>query len=316
MLFTINMLKAFRNIAVLLLILFSVLLNAQPAEFRILRKDYIEIYKDEAIKEMHRVGIPASITLAQGILESGDGNSILAKYANNHFGIKCHNGWNGETFYMDDDEKNECFRKYESAYESYKDHSEFLTSRQRYAELFELKITDYKGWAHGLKKAGYATNPKYADLLIKLIEDYELHKFDTFEKVPQKEFSHKKDNKEKTISTVGIRNINLHNKIKTITCKSGDTPEKIAKEFDMAPWQIYRYNDLNKGEKLNNGQLLYLQPKRNRAEDVTHTVNQNESMWSISQKYGVKLKKLYKYNNMVSGTQPQTGQVLKLQKRK
>jgi LysM repeat protein len=215
---------------------------------------------------------------------------------------------------MDDDEKNECFRKYDTAYESYKDHSEFLTSRQRYTELFELKITDYKGWAHGLKKAGYATNPKYADLLIKLIEDYDLHKFDSFEKVPQKEFANKKENKEKTISTVGIHNIRLHNKIRTTTCKNADTPEKIAKEFDMAPWQIYRYNDLNKGEKLKNGQLIYLQPKRNKAIEREHTVLLNESMWSISQKYGIKLKKLYKYNKMVSGTQPQAGQVLKLQK--
>ncbi|NUM49531.1 MAG: glucosaminidase domain-containing protein [Flavobacteriales bacterium] len=304
------------NSCVFLLLFTPLLLKAQPAEFRILRKDYIETFKDEAIKEMHRVGIPASITLAQGILESGDGNSVLAKYANNHFGIKCHNNWNGETFFMDDDEKNECFRKYESAYESYKDHSDFLTSRQRYAELFELKITDYKGWANGLKKAGYATNPKYADLLIKLIEDYNLYQFDTFGKAPHKEFVHKKEHKEKSITTVGIHNISIKNRIKSTICKSADTPEKIAKEFDMAPWQIYRYNDINRGEPLTSGQVIYLQPKRNKAEIDSYTVLQNENMWEISQKHGVKLKKLYKYNNMVRGTQPKTGQVLKLQKRK
>ena len=129
--------------------------TAQPAERRITRNEYIMKYKDVAIKEMHLYGIPASITLAQGILESGDGNSPLAMYAKNHFGIKCHSDWRGETFIMDDDERNECFRKYDDVEESFKDHSEFLAKRSRYSELFELKITDYKGWAKGLKKAGF-----------------------------------------------------------------------------------------------------------------------------------------------------------------
>lgn len=136
-------------IVVMLLTISSV---AQPAERRITRSEYIETYKDDAIREMHRSGVPASITLAQGILESGDGNSPLAMYANNHFGIKCHSGWKGKTMHIDDDAKNECFRKYKSVYESFEDHSDFLTSRSRYAFLFELKVTDYKGWAKGLKK--------------------------------------------------------------------------------------------------------------------------------------------------------------------
>ncbi len=126
--------------------------------------------------QQHR--IPASITLAQGLLESGAGKSKLAVEANNHFGIKCHNNWNGETIRIDDDEKNECFRKYPSPEMSYEDHSQFLITRNRYASLFELETTDYKGWAHGLKAAGYATNPKYAPQLIKLIEDYKLHQYD------------------------------------------------------------------------------------------------------------------------------------------
>ena len=145
-------------------------LFAQPGSKRISRSEYIELYKEDAIREMERNSIPASITLAQGILESGDGNSPLARYANNHFGIKCHSDWTGKTFIQDDDKKNECFRKYKDPYESYKDHSDFL-KKNRYAFLFELKITDYKGWAHGLKKAGYATNPKYPHLLIKIIEE-------------------------------------------------------------------------------------------------------------------------------------------------
>src|SRR5690606_33030948 len=134
---------------------------AQPAERRISRESYIEMWKDEAIRQMHEYGIPASITLAQGILESANGNSALAKYANNHFGIKCHE-WQGSTFIQDDDTKDECFRKYESAEDSFKDHSVFLANRKWYSDLFQLKVTDYKGWAHGLKKAGYATHPKYA----------------------------------------------------------------------------------------------------------------------------------------------------------
>ncbi len=172
------------RITILVAFLLSVASWAQPAEQLITRKEYIETYKDEAVREMLVNGIPASITLAQGILESDNGNSALARYANNHFGIKCHAGWNGPSFYQDDDAKDECFRKYYSAYRSYKDHSEFLRTRTRYASLFSLKPTDYKGWARGLKKAGYATNPKYADLLIKLIEENDLAQYDKVRKMP------------------------------------------------------------------------------------------------------------------------------------
>ncbi len=289
---------------------------AQPAELRISRAEYIQRFKDEAVKEMHRTGIPASITLAQGILESGDGNSALARYANNHFGIKCHTGWAGESYFMDDDEKNECFRKYESAYESYKDHSAFLTGRQRYAELFELKTTDYKGWAHGLKKAGYATNPKYAELLIKLIEDHKLYEYDELKKIAVKEPVNKQaTDKEKHLPELGTHHrseIRMHNRIKYIYTHTHDTPESIAKQFDMAPWQIYRYNDLNKTDRLSKGQIVYLQPKRKRGSEDEHTVIGGENMWQISQQYGIKLKRLYKINSMVRGTQPVAGQVIKL----
>ena len=141
-------------------------------------QDYIEQWKITAIEQMNEHQIPASITLAQGILESANGNSPLAKKANNHFGIKCHKSWDGGTFFQDDDLKNECFRSYDNAAQSYDDHSAFLTGRSRYAKLFDLKITDYKGWAKGLKSAGYATNPKYAHLLIDIIEKFDLDKYD------------------------------------------------------------------------------------------------------------------------------------------
>ncbi|MBV6485534.1 MAG: hypothetical protein KFKLKKLM_02104 [Flavobacteriales bacterium] len=289
-------------------------LVAQPAERRISRSEYIEKYKDDAIQEMHHSGVPASITLAQGILESGDGNSPLALYANNHFGIKCHASWKGETFIMDDDEKNECFRKYNSAYESFKDHSEFLTSRSRYASLFELNITDYKGWAKGLKAAGYATNPKYADLLIALIEKHELYRFDNYAKVPSKQLA-----KNKTSSVLAEsqskRIVKLRNNIKYTFVSDGDDVASIAADFDMNTWQIYKYNDLNKSDKLKSGEIIYLQPKRNKATEEFHVVKSGETMREIAQMHGVKLKQLYKKNNLIVGTQPQTGQKLSLRKK-
>ena len=170
----------FRYILVLLIISASCSTTRTPVKpLRTLNaQQYIKEYKDLAIQEMNRTGIPASITLAQGILESDYGNSRLATEGNNHFGIKCHSDWNGKRIYHDDDRKNECFRKYASNYQSYKDHSRFLTSSRRYAFLFDYDRTDYKKWARGLKKAGYATSPTYASKLINLIERYQLHQYD------------------------------------------------------------------------------------------------------------------------------------------
>ncbi len=290
-------------------------LFAQPSERRITRDEYIQKYKDDAIKEMLHSGVPASITLAQGILESGDGNSPLALYANNHFGIKCHDTWDGDTFIMDDDEKNECFRKYHNAYESFKDHSEFLSTRNRYASLFNLKITDYKGWAYGLKSAGYATNPKYADLLIQVIEKYELNQFDNYAKVPSKNVMKERTSKQ-LATNQNQRIIKLHNNIKYTLVNKGDDALTIANDFDMKIWQVLKYNDLNKTDALFEGDLIYLQPKRNKSADDYHVVKQGETMRSISQAYGVKLNKLYKKNNMVLGSQPTVGQKIFLRKSK
>lgn len=302
----------------LLFILFLLVFGfsqAQPAERRITREEYIEIYKDDAIREMMKSGVPASITLAQGILESGDGNSPLAVYAKNHFGVKCHSGWKGESMRLDDDAKNECFRKYETVYESFKDHSDFLVTRSRYDFLFELKVTDYKGWARGLKKAGYATNPKYADLLIMLIEKNNLDQYDNYAKVPPRKLAKKRSSQILASAQVSHQ-IRLHNNIKYITIKEGDTFYRIAQDFEMNLWQIYKYNDLNKSDVLKTGEIIYLQPKRNKAKEEFHIVKRGQTMRGISQLYGVKLKKLYKKNNMFVGTQPNAGDKIFLKKKK
>lgn len=303
------------------LFFFTVQAQSQPAEPRMSKSDYIEEFKDEAIREMHATGIPASITLAQGMLESDYGNSPLAKYASNHFGIKCHKGWEGPTFIQDDDEANECFRKYYSAFDSYRDHSEFLMTRDRYAFLFELKHTDYKGWAHGLKQAGYATNPKYGPLLIKIIEENELHKYDHVKKLPENEtVAEMKTPKSVTrIEPVAqVPNVSAidvsDNNIKFVVAKKGDTPESLAERYEMGRWQILKYNDLSKGARLIEGEVVYLQPKRNNAKEEFHTVQQGETVRDISQKYGVKMKTILKLNGLTESDFPTAGQKLKIRK--
>lgn len=304
-----------------MLILFGMALTAfpqevlsQPDEYRMSRNEYIEKYKDQAIREMLHSGVPASITLAQGILESGDGNSPLARYAKNHFGIKCHKGWKGETFIMDDDESNECFRKYYSVYESFRDHSEFLSGRSRYASLFTLKTTDYKGWARGLKKAGYATNPKYANILIRIIETYDLSKYDKVNKMPKQEMVSGIPTENKI--EVADRTIDLQNNIKYIVVKSDDSFYKIANDLNMGLWQLYKYNDLEKGDNIEPGQILYLQPKRGKGTKEEHVTRKGDTMWQISQKYGIRLQKLYKRNAMEIGAEPKVGQLIYLRKNK
>ena len=287
---------------------------AQPSDYNMSRQEYIEKFKDLAIKEMHRSGVPASITLAQGILESSDGNSPLARYANNHFGIKCHAGWQGETFIQDDDTKNECFRKYNSAYDSYKDHSDFLTGRSRYAELFTFKVTDYKSWAHGLKKAGYATNPKYAHILIQIIETYDLSQYDEISKMPRQEA--KTDIPRTDRLDVNDRTIKLQNNIKYTVVKKDDSFFKIASDLNMGIWQLYKYNDMKKGDNLEPGQILYLQPKRSKGIEESHVFKKGDTMWQISQMYGIRLNKLYKRNEMEFGTEPKVGQLIYLRRNK
>ncbi len=217
-----------------------------------LRQAYIEKYKEVAIEEMMLFGIPASITLAQGILESGDGESKLAKEANNHFGIKCHLDWDGPKIYHDDDEKGECFRKYKHAEESYRDHSTFLRDRSRYADLFKLDRTDYKSWAHGLKKAGYATNPNYPKLLIKIIEENNLHQYDL--------------RSNKTQMVLGEHMVFTHeNDIKYVEVGKEDSWESLSAELEISVDRLLKYNEVSYDRPLSEGGYgVYSKEKKER----------------------------------------------------
>lgn len=266
-------------------------------------EDYIKKYRELAVEEMRRYHIPASITLAQGLLESGAGQSTLARKSNNHFGIKCGSDWSGKTVRHDDDARNECFRAYKHPRQSYEDHSKFLAGRPRYASLFKLKITDYKGWARGLKKAGYATNPRYAEQLIGIIELYDLHQYDRKDAL---KFLKKNPNPHQPY---------IANDLLYIVVRSGDTWKAISKEFDISSKKLRKYNDLYKGYVLQVGDILYLEEKNKRAgkEHIVHVLRAGESMHSISQKYGIRLKNLYKLNKMdPDDSAPETGTILRL----
>lgn len=284
---------------------------------------YIARYKDIAEREMQQYKIPASITLAQGIIESGAGLSELAQESNNHFGIKCHEDWNGDKVYYDDDVKDECFRKYKTVEDSYEDHARFLSGNARYAFLFDLRMDDYKGWAKGLKQAGYATNPKYAELLIGVIETYQLYEYDKMTLADsghgKKDNADKKDDKADTehkddLQTSGKKF--YFNRIPTIIIREGDTPEKIAEENDIRVWRLYAYNDMEKGMPLEPGTKFYLQPKRKKGATKYHVVQDGETMWSVSRDEGVQLGKLYEYNLMHPGQEPAAGEKLWLRKKR
>lgn len=287
------------------------LLMAQYPE-RMTRHEYFETYKEIAISEMERSGVPASITLAQGALESGDGNSRLARSGNNHFGIKCHNDWTGKKIFEDDDSKNECFRKYPTVEESFHDHSDYLRAKSRYAFLFELAITDYKAWARGLKKAGYATSPTYAEALIKIIEEHNLTIYDRMTAANLKSPERAKKSGVKPTS----RPILERNRVKYIIARKGDTFEALTDELGKLSWELTQYNDAGSPDSLAEGQIVYIQPKRNRAAtgNDLHTVREGETMHMISQLYAIKLERLYFLNNMESGTNPVPGTVLHLRK--
>ena len=264
------------------------------------------------LRKCMRSGVPASITLAQGALESGDGNSSLAREANNHFGIKCHDDWTGKKVYQDDDSRDECFRKYPSVEDSYRDHTDYLKSKSRYAFLFELKLTDYKGWARGLKKAGYATSPTYADRLIKIIEDYDLFRYDDMV-IPEKT-EHRKSRQTK--EKAAMRDVLETNRVKFIRAIPGDTYASITAELGKLDWEIPEYNDAAAGDSIIPGQVVYIQPKRNRAQpgDKEHVFKIGETMRMVSQLYAIKLESLYRMNQLKPGTQPETGTKLQLRK--
>lgn len=260
--------------------------------------DYVSLYKDIAIREMMDYGIPASITLAQGILESGLGKSYVAMEGNNHFGIKCHNDWKGATIHHDDDARKECFRKYDNPEESFIDHSQFLKYRARYSFLFELDRTDYKGWAKGLKEAGYATDPKYPTRLINLIEEHNLHQYDLMQIATPVKQKVVKD------SISGIKHV---------FAQKNETYYTLAVKHRVPFGLIYVYNDVDKDSRQpSEGDIVYLKPKKSKCEKCKpHTVEKGESMYIISQKYGIKLIKLYDINNMAYDSIPSVGQIIR-----
>ena len=267
---------------------------------------YIKKYCYIAMREMNDYGIPASITLAQGILESAAGTSRLAVQANNHFGIKCHNDWSGEKIYHDDDKNNECFRKYDRAEESFIDHSQFLKDRSRYSFLFELDKTDYKAWAKGLKQAGYATDPNYPKRLIELIERYDLHKYD------KQSYTSKEENVATPVKQQVTKN---ESGLKHIYVQNGESYYTIAKKYNILFGLIYKYNDVDrKTRQPEEGSIIYLQKKKKKITwgDGVHVVEKGESMHDISQKYGIRLHSLYDLNNMSYESKPEVGQLLKL----
>ncbi len=277
---------------------------------------YIDQYKDIAIEEMAQYHIPASITLAQGLLESGAGKSYLSRQGNNHFGIKSH-GWSGRTIRHDDDKKQELFRAYDNPRESYEDHSRFLANRERYQRLFSLHITDYKGWANGLKACGYATNPKYAQRLISIIETYKLYEYDQMK--PQRhEVAQRREEPVSTRSraTYTVHPINAYNQNYYVYARRGDSFESIGREMGISASNLAKYNERNVSEQLHEGDVIYLGKKQKKADKrfkkVLHTVKQGESMYSIAQTYGMRLSSLYKLNHLDPDYQIRQGDKLRV----
>ena len=302
-----------------------IVLFAQVVKANSVAERYIGQYKLIAVQEMEKHGIPASITLAQGMLESGYGESLLAKQANNHFGIKCHAGWEGERYYFTDDAENECFRVYNSAYESFIDHSDFLVNRKRYEKLFTFKLTDYKSWAIELKRAGYATNPNYPSLLINLIKKHKLYEYDRITVRDVKD-EIRIDEMDPVVKVDGNTHgdavqysrwkIIQHNRINTIIVQEGDTYDAIAIETNIKKNKLLKWNDMYPGEDLVTGQYFYLQPKRNKAVQKMHQVKGDETMREISQLYGVRLNKLLEKNLMHTNQQVETGEWVYLRKKR
>ena len=297
-------------------------------------EEYINKYSKAAQEQQSKYGIPASITLAQGLLESGAGKSELTQASNNHFGIKCTSDWQGESVKHDDDKNSECFRKYDKAEQSFEDHSLFL-KRQRYQKLFSLSTTDYKGWAHGLKQCGYATDPNYANKLIKLIEDYELYRFDKEDysvgeeeqivkqetlkqdeiaQTPEQTTKKSKKSKMKSIDLYKEHKLYKHNGRKYIVAQAGETFASIAYEYNISEKCLRRFNDADKPRELHAGDKVYLYKKRKRAmqNETYYRVKRGDTAWSIAQDKGIQLKSIYKINGIREGEEVTINQQLKL----
>ncbi|MBC7850594.1 MAG: LysM peptidoglycan-binding domain-containing protein [Chitinophagaceae bacterium] len=314
----------------------AAMLSAQKSEFVI---EYINTYKQLAVQEMLRTGVPASIKLAQGIHETEAGRSDLVTRSKNHFGIKCKTGWDGMKVYHDDDERGECFRSYQSSDASYMDHSNFLRASQRYSFLFELDPADYKAWAFGLKKAGYATNIKYSHILIRLIEQYNLQQYSLIAlgKIADEEdlltgIRKPFENKAGTTAPVVLSEPEVQtqviaepatnypsgefsiNKTSVVYAKAGTSLLAIAEEFDVSLKRLLDFNDLEREEVLIQGQLIYLQRKRKTGSEEFHIVKAGETLYSIAQAEGIRLESLLEYNMLQKGMEPAHGERLALQK--
>lgn len=301
-----------RQCAVLTLLLATMTVAAQM-RWNASYQQYIDQYKDLAIEQMMKYRIPASITLAQGVFESGAGRSYLARKGNNHFGIKCHSSWTGPTVYYDDDAEQECFRAYSNAYESYEDHSKFLAQGTRYQGLFKLKVTDYKGWAYGLKKAGYATNPQYAKKLIELIKLYKLDRYDNAKSYDRFYARHSKASGAGGTAVHPIYKFNGNYYVKA---RRGDSFETIADEVGMSSRKLAKYNERDRDDALAEGDIVYLKKKRTKApkdyKGRLHYVRAGQSMYTIAQLYGIRLKSLYKMNGLSPDYQIKVGDALRL----
>lgn len=278
---------------------------------------YIHRHHAEAVRQMERHQVPASITIAQGIVETGAGKSTLASEHNNHFGIKCHRNWTGRTTYRTDDAPNECFRSYRSWQESYEDHSLFLKNK-RYQRLFSLPIDDYTGWARGLQQAGYATNKGYANMLIKVIEDYELYSLDRG-RLPSylagaSKHKHQSRPKHTPEAQRAIRPIYRSYGLLYVLANAGESLDTIADELDISASKLAKYNEVPENFSLQEGDIIYLERKnRSATRDYrTHTVGIGDSMHKIAQRYGMRIDRLYKLNDKDDEYVPQEGDLLKL----
>lgn len=308
---------------ILLICMLSVM-QVFAASKSLTREEYIQKFYPLAISEMQRSGIPASITLAQGCWESGNGNSRLATQANNHFGIKCKKEWTGKTIRHDDDARQECFRKYAHAEASYIDHTNFLMNGSRYKFLFQLDPKDYTGWAVGLKKAGYATDPTYAQRLIKIIEEHKLYIYDEY--IDNRQIASIKQEpkavteiKTPTLNkTNASHKVELRNGLHTIVVGEGDTYESITKELKLKDWELATYNDLDKRRQLQKNEIIYIEAKYKKANRAhkQHVVEKDDKMHYISQRYGLRLKPLLKRNRMKAGDEPAAGEIIYLRNKR
>jgi LysM repeat protein len=312
-------------------LLFAAVSNLIFAQSSDIVRKYIETYKNVAIAEEIRTGVPAAITLAQGIHETGAGTSDLVLASNNHFGIKC-NGWNGQTVSHDDDAKGECFRKYDNPGDSYKDHSDFLKNRPYYTSLFKLDPADYRAWAYGLKKAGYATNPRYAQILIKLIEDYDLQQYtllaldgkfaDGGDVVYASDVKTESANDAKTnepvIQKAVVKTYNYPsgvfkiNETSVVFVKKGTSFLKVANDNDISLSRLFEFNDMKPIDIAENDQLIYLQRKRKIGPEEFHIVQEGETLRDIAQAEGIRFESLLEYNMLKEGMQPAVGEKLNL----